>query len=98
MLVPFFLWRGCRLEQLLGVGPADFALGIAPCRTKRPRVMLDAVILSDIHLGSANCQAKSVCRLLERDVFFAFRHVMGYARRVRISLGMTGDESWHKNE
>ena len=28
--------------------------------------MLDAVILSDIHLGSDNCQAKSVCHLLER--------------------------------
>ncbi|MBY0230006.1 MAG: UDP-2,3-diacylglucosamine diphosphatase [Gemmataceae bacterium] len=28
--------------------------------------MLDAVILSDIHLGSANCQAKAVCALLER--------------------------------
>jgi UDP-2,3-diacylglucosamine pyrophosphatase LpxH len=30
--------------------------------------MLDAVILSDIHLGSDNCQAKSLCRLLERIV------------------------------
>jgi UDP-2,3-diacylglucosamine pyrophosphatase LpxH len=28
--------------------------------------MLDAVILSDIHLGSDNCQAKSVVSLLER--------------------------------
>jgi UDP-2,3-diacylglucosamine pyrophosphatase LpxH len=28
--------------------------------------MLDAVILSDIHLGSANCEARSVCDLLER--------------------------------
>jgi UDP-2,3-diacylglucosamine pyrophosphatase LpxH len=28
--------------------------------------MLDAVVLSDIHLGSDNCQAKNVCRLLER--------------------------------
>lgn len=28
--------------------------------------MLDAVILSDIHLGSENCQAKKVARLLER--------------------------------
>jgi UDP-2,3-diacylglucosamine pyrophosphatase LpxH len=28
--------------------------------------MLDAVILSDIHLGSDNCQAKNVCRLLEQ--------------------------------
>jgi UDP-2,3-diacylglucosamine pyrophosphatase LpxH len=28
--------------------------------------MLDAVILSDIHLGSANCQARLVCQLLER--------------------------------
>jgi UDP-2,3-diacylglucosamine pyrophosphatase LpxH len=28
--------------------------------------MLDAVILSDIHLGSDNCQAKRVCHLLER--------------------------------
>jgi UDP-2,3-diacylglucosamine pyrophosphatase LpxH len=28
--------------------------------------MLDAVILSDIHLGSANCQAKRVRELLER--------------------------------
>jgi UDP-2,3-diacylglucosamine pyrophosphatase LpxH len=28
--------------------------------------MLDAIILSDIHLGSDNCQAKRVCRLLER--------------------------------
>ena len=27
--------------------------------------MLDAVILSDIHLGSDNCQAKSLCRFLE---------------------------------
>jgi UDP-2,3-diacylglucosamine pyrophosphatase LpxH len=31
-------------------------------------LMLDAVILSDIHLGSDNCQAKYVCRLLERIV------------------------------
>jgi UDP-2,3-diacylglucosamine pyrophosphatase LpxH len=30
--------------------------------------MLDAVILSDLHLGSANCQARSVCELLERIV------------------------------
>lgn len=30
--------------------------------------MLDAVILSDIHLGSANCQARLVCELLERIV------------------------------
>jgi UDP-2,3-diacylglucosamine pyrophosphatase LpxH len=28
--------------------------------------MLDAVILSDLHLGSANCEAKRVCELLER--------------------------------
>jgi UDP-2,3-diacylglucosamine pyrophosphatase LpxH len=28
--------------------------------------MLDAVILSDIHLGSGNCEARSVCDLLER--------------------------------
>ncbi len=28
--------------------------------------MLDAIILSDIHLGSDNCQAKLVCRMLER--------------------------------
>jgi UDP-2,3-diacylglucosamine pyrophosphatase LpxH len=28
--------------------------------------MLDAVILSDIHLGSDNCQAKNLCRMLER--------------------------------
>src|SRR5262249_30753855 len=30
--------------------------------------MLDAVILSDIHLGSDSCQAKLVCRMLERLV------------------------------
>jgi UDP-2,3-diacylglucosamine pyrophosphatase LpxH len=29
-------------------------------------IMLDAIILSDIHLGSDNCQAKHVCRMLER--------------------------------
>lgn len=28
--------------------------------------MLDAVILSDLHLGSDNCQAKALCQLLER--------------------------------
>lgn len=28
--------------------------------------MFDAVIISDIHLGSNNCQAKNVCRLLEQ--------------------------------
>ncbi len=28
--------------------------------------MHDAIILSDIHLGSDNCQAKFVCRMLER--------------------------------
>src|ERR1700722_2756262 len=28
--------------------------------------MLDAVILSDIHLGSDNCQAKNLVRLLDR--------------------------------
>lgn len=28
--------------------------------------MLDAVILSDLHLGSDNCQAKSICEMLER--------------------------------
>ena len=28
--------------------------------------MLDAVILSDIHLGSDNCQAKRVVHLLEQ--------------------------------
>jgi UDP-2,3-diacylglucosamine pyrophosphatase LpxH len=28
--------------------------------------MLDAVILSDLHLGSDNCQAKSICDFLER--------------------------------
>jgi UDP-2,3-diacylglucosamine pyrophosphatase LpxH len=30
--------------------------------------MLDAVILSDLHLGSDNCQAKLVCELLDRIV------------------------------
>lgn len=30
--------------------------------------MFDALILSDLHLGSNNCQAKNVCRLLERLV------------------------------
>jgi UDP-2,3-diacylglucosamine pyrophosphatase LpxH len=30
--------------------------------------LLDAVIISDIHLGSANCEAKRVCELLERIV------------------------------
>jgi len=30
--------------------------------------MLDAIILSDIHLGSDNCQARLVCRMLERIV------------------------------
>ncbi len=30
--------------------------------------MLDAVVLSDIHLGSDNCQARRVCDLLERIV------------------------------
>ena len=30
--------------------------------------MLDAVVLSDIHLGSDNCQARRVCELLERIV------------------------------
>jgi UDP-2,3-diacylglucosamine pyrophosphatase LpxH len=30
--------------------------------------MLDAVILSDLHLGSDNCQAKNVCHLLEQIV------------------------------
>ena len=28
--------------------------------------MLDAVLLSDVHLGSDNCQAKRLCELLER--------------------------------
>lgn len=27
--------------------------------------MLDAIVLSDIHLGSDNCQAKALCRFLE---------------------------------
>jgi UDP-2,3-diacylglucosamine pyrophosphatase LpxH len=30
--------------------------------------MLDAIILSDIHLGSSNCQTWNVCRLLERII------------------------------
>jgi UDP-2,3-diacylglucosamine pyrophosphatase LpxH len=30
--------------------------------------MLDAVIVSDLHLGSANCQAKRICELLDRIV------------------------------
>ena len=30
--------------------------------------MLDAIILSDLHLGSANCQAKRICEFLERIV------------------------------
>jgi UDP-2,3-diacylglucosamine pyrophosphatase LpxH len=30
--------------------------------------MLDAVIVSDIHLGSASCQAKRLCELLDRIV------------------------------
>jgi UDP-2,3-diacylglucosamine pyrophosphatase LpxH len=30
--------------------------------------MLDAVILSDLHLGSNNCEAKRICHLLERLV------------------------------
>ncbi len=30
--------------------------------------MLDAVILSDLHLGSANCQSKQICHLLEQIV------------------------------
>jgi len=28
--------------------------------------VLDAIILSDLHLGSSNCQAKSLCHFLER--------------------------------
>ncbi len=27
--------------------------------------MYDAIIISDLHLGSSNCQAKSICKLLE---------------------------------
>src|SRR5262249_48339602 len=34
------------------------------CSTRYPR-MLDAVMLSDLHLGSDNCQAHSLCELLE---------------------------------
>src|SRR6478752_989498 len=30
--------------------------------------MHDALILSDFHLGSDNCQAKDICRLLEQIV------------------------------
>src|ERR1700684_4185339 len=41
--------------------------------TRNPKLlgkpnMHDAVILSDLHLGSANCQARSVCEFLERIV------------------------------
>src|SRR5262249_43671454 len=28
--------------------------------------MYDAIVLSDLHLGSANCQAKSICQLLRQ--------------------------------
>jgi hypothetical protein len=27
--------------------------------------MLDAIIVSDIHLGSSNCEAKALCSLLQ---------------------------------
>ncbi len=30
--------------------------------------MLDAVIVSDVHLGSANCEARRLCKVLERIV------------------------------
>src|SRR5215813_6209069 len=30
--------------------------------------VFDAIILSDLHLGSSNCQAKSLCDFLERIV------------------------------
>ncbi len=39
---------------------ADFPFD-APTATE----LFDAVVLSDIHLGSGNCQAKSLCRFLE---------------------------------
>src|SRR5262249_46898974 len=38
----------------------------SPGSPTRRSLMLDAVILSDVHLGSDNCQAKHVCHLLER--------------------------------
>src|SRR6478672_11556494 len=44
--------------------------------------MLDAVILSDIHLGSANCQAKRVCELLER---------IGHRELITARLILNGD-------
>src|SRR4051794_4451642 len=34
--------------------------------THGPPRMLDAVILSDVHLGSANCQARTLAELLDR--------------------------------
>ncbi len=36
--------------------------------TESDALVYDAIIISDIHLGSDNCQAKSLCRFLERIV------------------------------
>src|SRR5262249_53270565 len=35
-------------------------------RSPQGAAMLDAVIMSDLHLGSANCQARRICDLLQR--------------------------------
>src|SRR2546429_4453792 len=37
----------------------------AGCPT-RPSLMLDAIIISDLHLGSDNCQARLIVSLLDR--------------------------------
>ncbi len=55
-------WSVVRGDQATGPG-LDAKLFIPGCFA-----MLDAIILSDLHLGSDNCQAKNVCRMLERIV------------------------------
>jgi len=54
------------------------------------RDMLDAVIISDLHLGSDNCQAKSLTRLLERLLAGAEGDMSDEAIRAR-KLIINGD-------
>jgi UDP-2,3-diacylglucosamine pyrophosphatase LpxH len=52
----------------LGVPKASLPPGPERANDEETSIMLDAVVLSDLHLGSDNCQARWVCQFLERIV------------------------------
>src|SRR5262249_46993817 len=57
------------IGDIRGLGCRPFASGYGKLfQAESEATVYDAVILSDIHLGSENCQAKNLCHFLESIV------------------------------